>query len=520
MNVNMLIEQLADFDLDLVRQIDAPTDIQTHKMLRPGQTSFFPACLYVGHVSDLPERIDRDSERASIICVQDAPLPAEFAESGEMNLYLAPPKVSQLDVLNRIADILIDEAWITSSMRQLLDVLYAGNGIQALVNIASRIFGNPVFVNDAAFRIVAMQHDATFHDKSLEEEKVLGYITAENVAAMRRDKVFETVPTSNGVILSQRSETGEKWAFAEVRIHGVLVGNVALVSNDQDIEARHVELLSRFAKLVAVEMEKDEFYRESRGIMYSYLLNDLLTGKIQSSSTVNQRLSIVGWSIGSWNRVIVIMDPNGLVLANRAQLIADRVQQIVHGSRWTTFRQSLVVFASRDDREVLTQWERAELERFLKNDNLIGGISMPFSSLLDARIHYRQALRAIDSGVFAQRDRVLFEYASLIPQYAARVLLTKHNAQEFRPEQIEVVEDYDARHATELLQTLDAYLSHVDNPVAAAQSMHIHRNTLLYRVNKVRELTGLDLSDGDTRLAIQLYLKLAELQRTTLVAPS
>ena len=98
--------------------------------------------------------------------------------------------------------------------------------------------------------------------------------------------------------------------------------------------------------------------------------------------------------------------------------------------------------------------------------------------------------------------------------------MTKHDAQEFRPEQIKVVEDYDARHRTELLQTLDAYLTFVDNPVAAAQSMHIHRNTLLYRINKIREMTGLDLSDGEMRLAIQLYLRLAELQRRMLVLPS
>ena len=520
MNVNALIEQLSAFGLRTIRQAEIPTDIQTHKILRPGQTDFFSACLYVGHVSELPGHVSQSSGQASIICVEDAPLPAGFADECEINLYLAPSSVSQLDVLNKIADILIDEAWITSSMRQLLDVLYAGNGIQALVNIASRIFGNPVFVNDMAFRIVAMQHDATFHDKSLEEEKVLGYVTVENVAAMRRDKVFEAMPASNGVLLSRRAETGEKWAFAEVRIHDVLVGNVALVGNDQDIEARHVELLSRFAKLVAVEMEKDEFYRESRGIMYSYLLNDLLTGKIQSSSTVSQRLNIVGWSIGSWNRVIVIMDPGGLVPANRMQLSADRVQQIIHGSRWTTFRQSLVVFVSRNERDVLTAWERAELERFLRGDRLIAGISMCFSSLLDARIHYRQALRAIDSGVLTLRDEVLFEYGRLIPQYAVRVLLTKHDAQEFRPEQIKVVEDYDARHRTELLQTLDAYLTFVDNPVAAAQSMHIHRNTLLYRINKIREMTGLDLSDGEMRLAIQLYLRLAELQRRMLVLPS
>ncbi|MCI7639792.1 MAG: helix-turn-helix domain-containing protein [Clostridiales bacterium] len=52
----------------------------------------------------------------------------------------------------------------------------------------------------------------------------------------------------------------------------------------------------------------------------------------------------------------------------------------------------------------------------------------------------------------------------------------------------------------------------MDNPVTAANSLNIHRNTLLYRINKIKELTGLDLKNGNQRLRIQFYLKLAEYQ--------
>lgn len=54
---------------------------------------------------------------------------------------------------------------------------------------------------------------------------------------------------------------------------------------------------------------------------------------------------------------------------------------------------------------------------------------------------------------------------------------------------------------------------YVGNPVAAAKVLNIHRNTLLYRVNKIKELTQVDLDNGDERLKIQLYLKFLEYQK-------
>ncbi|HQQ89484.1 MAG TPA: helix-turn-helix domain-containing protein [Oscillospiraceae bacterium] len=59
---------------------------------------------------------------------------------------------------------------------------------------------------------------------------------------------------------------------------------------------------------------------------------------------------------------------------------------------------------------------------------------------------------------------------------------------------------------------MEQYLLHVDDPVSAARELHIHRNTLLYRINKIRELTEIDLRDGDERLKIQLYLKFLKYQ--------
>lgn len=97
--------------------------------------------------------------------------------------------------------------------------------------------------------------------------------------------------------------------------------------------------------------------------------------------------------------------------------------------------------------------------------------------------------------------------------YAAKNLAKHDNLEEFCPSAVTMLQAYDAKHNTPLLETLEKYLLYVGNPVTAAKALNIHRNTLLYRVNKIKELTQVDLDNGKERLKIQLYLKFLEYQK-------
>ncbi len=57
-----------------------------------------------------------------------------------------------------------------------------------------------------------------------------------------------------------------------------------------------------------------------------------------------------------------------------------------------------------------------------------------------------------------------------------------------------------------LVATVRAYLDEAGNGPAAAARLHIHRTSLYYRLDRVSRLTGLDVSDGATRLALHLGL--------------
>ncbi len=67
--------------------------------------------------------------------------------------------------------------------------------------------------------------------------------------------------------------------------------------------------------------------------------------------------------------------------------------------------------------------------------------------------------------------------------------------------------DYDMRHNTNLVATLQAWLDAFGDVVAAAASLYVHPNTFRYRLRRLTEVGEIDLSDPDTRFAAMLQLR-------------
>ncbi|MYU63101.1 helix-turn-helix domain-containing protein, partial [Streptomyces sp. SID69] len=63
----------------------------------------------------------------------------------------------------------------------------------------------------------------------------------------------------------------------------------------------------------------------------------------------------------------------------------------------------------------------------------------------------------------------------------------------------------------ELARTAEVYLDCAGQAGRTASELGIHRQTLYYRLNRVEQLTGLDLDDGEDRLLLHMALKRARL---------
>lgn len=65
----------------------------------------------------------------------------------------------------------------------------------------------------------------------------------------------------------------------------------------------------------------------------------------------------------------------------------------------------------------------------------------------------------------------------------------------------------DARTGDALIETLDVFFACNGNLSEAARHLPLHRNSLIHRLNRIRELLGHDLDDPELRLALQLAIK-------------
>jgi len=79
--------------------------------------------------------------------------------------------------------------------------------------------------------------------------------------------------------------------------------------------------------------------------------------------------------------------------------------------------------------------------------------------------------------------------------------------QRFYAETVEPLVAYDEQYETELLGTLETFLEADGNVAGTAQRLFTHRHTIYYRLERVRELTELDVSSSDGREKLSLGLK-------------
>lgn len=67
---------------------------------------------------------------------------------------------------------------------------------------------------------------------------------------------------------------------------------------------------------------------------------------------------------------------------------------------------------------------------------------------------------------------------------------------------------YDREHGTELMDTLFIYLQNGCNTQRASKMLSLHKNTLLYRLGRIREILGFDLSSGEDQFMMQYSFRI------------
>lgn len=138
------------------------------------------------------------------------------------------------------------------------------------------------------------------------------------------------------------------------------------------------------------------------------------------------------------------------------------------------------------------------------------GISRPVQGLAALREAYREAKDALGIANQLGDDEHATYYGDL-KLYQLLLALKERNLdhlQRFYDEALRPLVEHDGRKQGDLVRTLNGFFEANGNLAKAAADLDVHRNTLVYRLDRISELTGLDLNDADNRLILHLALKI------------
>ena len=71
--------------------------------------------------------------------------------------------------------------------------------------------------------------------------------------------------------------------------------------------------------------------------------------------------------------------------------------------------------------------------------------------------------------------------------------------------------DYDEQNQSELVDVLKCYLDHDGSVNRTAEELFVHRNTINYKLNKIKDILNIDLASLETRMELMLALALKEI---------
>lgn len=139
----------------------------------------------------------------------------------------------------------------------------------------------------------------------------------------------------------------------------------------------------------------------------------------------------------------------------------------------------------------------------LQRYGFYGGCSLPFTDLAEVHIRYAEALYTAEH---MSPKTQLDEFRNYALPYALDEIRQNIRTDPVHAD-VRMLMEYDSLHHTDFARTLEVYLREERSQSRTAKTLNLHRNTLTYRLARLRQLLTCNLEDPDTRLHLLLSFR-------------
>lgn len=312
-----------------------------------------------------------------------------------------------------------------------------------------------------------------------------------------------------------------------------LLGCVSLVVPRGRAGPEDSQATARGAAACAIVLAREQAAATARREVELHVLDEVLDGALRSEATLLQQARRLGHDLDACHVAIVLrLDqpaPSGPIRAigrdDRWEALGDALARLAGGRQvkplWRIRHNSAEVVwpaaspAAAAALATTLQGDVAALVAGQRQGPLVSlGVGTPRQGIAGIRRSHQEAKQALTLGRRLHGPGALTRFDEL---GVFRLIFAAEQLPELRSlyeETLGPLLAYDRDHNADLLRTLAAYFAANGSPKEAAERLGVHRNTVLYRLDRVREITGYDLDDANLRLrlhlALQIHLALGE----------
>ena len=483
-------------------------DLTDIRIFGKNQSRFKESTLYLGSTDRLPSC--NIPENFILFCYGE---PVDFTayDKAAFRIVYFGTHISQADLFNIVIESMTELPQISLAMHILMNIIFEGKGLQKLVDTASELFGNPIYVIDLQYKYLAISSGVFPGNTFLSKESESLYIREEGINYIRQNRIDEKVRNSKLPIYFFNEMAGQGTLTSAIHIDGIEVGHIMSQESEHKFKDTDPEFLFNFARLVSMELQKNSVFTDNKGVMYSYLLAELLKNSSTNVNIIRQRLDALGFKIKSDLYIMVIPRSSYASSNVHLEVILQSIRNIFVGSLYVIYENSIVFLISKDKYQAFSEFEQERLTDFLKTNNLKAGISNFFSDLEDTPRFYKQALEALALGMKMKPEDPIYRYDDYLIYQMLQVFEKEDKELRFliHPGVMQLYY-YDKEKGTDFIPTLRAFIMNPVSSSEVAKILHIHKNTLLYRMGKIREITNCNFVDGDDFMAFNLSFKIMD----------
>ncbi len=418
--------------------------------------------------------------------------------------------------------------------QSLDDSVIANEGLQGLLDLSTPFMRNHLVVVDPALKLLAHSRDVPCDDPVTIELIAHGYHTEDNIKKFKLNKRFEPWSTQSGFIKNESHEICRYvtvvYSFKTKRSFSLIV---VMMCNVLEPDGWLLDTFSLLLRRVEFYAKRDYPENKPSGNATDMFLRDLIEGRLEGDAAIQERCGFVG--IPYEKRFCLFCIDVDAQSLPAARLIVDLARQAAPAKVMLYQNQAIILCFNCRNKAcarsctagTCPSQEKAmsrRLERLLERYDVLCGRSAGFSFLSQARTAYLQAHAAAaiaQQGMSLPRD--LHSSRTLPRIRCFDDCLVEHLARQAGEEGgtnlalqtagCEILSEilaYDRLHGIDNYQFLFTYLHGERRTSIVADQMHMHRNNVKYRVDRLEKTFGIDLSNATLRFDLMVAYRLMD----------